>query len=58
MIVFDFFDDRMDILSKIHQFFILHPSLLPSNINLRLFNYKGEKLSVLLPLKEKISSPC
>ncbi|MCX7117248.1 MAG: hypothetical protein NTW94_04980 [Legionellales bacterium] len=40
-IVFDFFDDRVDILESLERYFSKHPSLIPSHVTLRLHQYEG-----------------
>ncbi|WP_454782632.1 hypothetical protein [Legionella sp. WA2022007384] len=50
-IVFDFFDDRLDILFTLKDYFTKHPHLIPKNVRLRLNAYAGEDVS----LKAEIS---
>lgn len=40
-IIFNFFDDRDDILSELNDFFNKYPELLPSNVTLVLHKYEG-----------------
>ena len=40
-IIYDFYDDREDILRILHRFFKKFPELLPSNVNMRLHRYDG-----------------
>lgn len=42
-IVFDFFDDRMDILTVLNHYFSKYPYLIPQNVTLRLHRYAGGK---------------
>lgn len=42
LIKFDFFDDRSDILRELDCFFKKNPTLIPSNVTLRLFTYTGK----------------
>ena len=44
-IVFDFFDDRTDILDSLRIFFETYPNLMPANVNLRLNGYDGTENS-------------
>ena len=44
-IVFDFIDDRIDILQYLGTFFRKHPTLIPSHVTLRLFQYQMNILS-------------
>ena len=48
-IVFDFFDDRMDILEYLHTFFRKYPALIPNHVTLRLFQYQA---NVVTPMGE------
>ncbi|WP_454782631.1 hypothetical protein [Legionella sp. WA2022007384] len=41
-IIFDFFDDRMDILYTLKNYFTQHPHMIPINVHLRLHAYAGE----------------
>ncbi|WP_028380852.1 hypothetical protein [Legionella cherrii] len=42
-IIFDFFDDRLDILGTLKQYFSEHNHMIPKNVQLRLHSYAGEK---------------
>lgn len=53
-IVFDFFDDREDILSDISDFFSKYTDMLPNRVCLRLNRYKENELS----LYKKINGTC
>lgn len=50
-IVFDFYDDREDILNELGNFFNQHQMLLPNNVTLRLHQYAGELASPLHKIK-------
>lgn len=50
-IVFDFYDDREEILSELANFFNQHQILLPSNVTLRLHQYAGEPAKCLHKIK-------
>ncbi|WP_131793911.1 hypothetical protein [Fluoribacter gormanii] len=50
-IIFDFFDDRLDILFTLKDYFTKHPHLIPKNVHLRLHAYAGKDVS----LKAEIS---
>lgn len=43
-IVYEFFDDREDILNSLHTFFSKYPELLPKNVSLILNHYHGERV--------------
>lgn len=40
-IIFDFYDDRQDILAKLQAFYSTHPHMIPKNVLLRLNHYEG-----------------
>ncbi|MCW8408577.1 hypothetical protein OQJ13_06270 [Legionella sp. PATHC035] len=42
-IIFDFFDDRTDILWTLKEYFSEHNHMIPKNVQLRLHSYAGEK---------------
>ena len=46
-VVFDFYDDRQDILSGLNNFFSAHPELLPRNVILRLHRYDAHSSNYL-----------
>ncbi|KTC82281.1 Dot/Icm T4SS effector [Legionella cherrii] len=50
-IVFDFFDDRMDILNMLNRYFSQYPYLIPQNVTLRLHRYAGEKEQLIESLQ-------
>ncbi|QMT60950.1 hypothetical protein [Legionella sp. PC997] len=50
-IIFDFFDDRDDILYGLSDLFKNHPHLLPKNVTLRLNKYTGADVNLLTSLK-------
>lgn len=43
-IIFNFFDDRDDILAGLYHFYSSHPEFLPENIELCLYEYSGQKV--------------
>ena len=45
--VFDFFDDRKDILAQLAHFFTEFPYLMPKNLRLRLHQYRGDADKIL-----------
>jgi hypothetical protein len=45
-IVFDFYDDRIDILDALKDYFTKFPHMLPQNITLRLNQYAGEEVAL------------
>ena len=51
-IVFDFFDDRVDILQSLSAFFTRYPSLMPKNVVLRLFEYSKDTFN---PMSKSVS---
>lgn len=50
-IVFDFYDDRDDILIGLQYFFAQHPDLMPSNIEMRLHQYDGSSVKLFAEIK-------
>ena len=46
-IVFDFYDDRGDILDALNAFYETHPRLIPSNVTLRLHSYAGKHVTAI-----------
>ncbi|WP_392536874.1 hypothetical protein [Legionella sp. 227] len=40
-IIFDFYDDRHDILARLQEFYSTHPHMIPKNVLLRLNHYEG-----------------
>ncbi len=50
-IVFDFFDDRMDILNALNHYFSEYPYMIPQNVTLRLHRYDGEKEQLIESLQ-------
>lgn len=50
-ILFDFYDDRADILEGLEDFFSKNPSWLPSNLILRLHRYAGEEVVDYAPIQ-------
>ncbi|QMT59087.1 hypothetical protein [Legionella sp. PC997] len=45
-IIFDFFDDRLDILYALKNYFTQHPHMIPINVHLRLHAYAGKDVSL------------
>lgn len=41
-IIFDFFDDRLDILASLERYFTRYPHMIPKNVRLRLHAYAGQ----------------
>ena len=54
-IVFDFFDDRIDILSALNKYFEIYPHMIPKNVTLRLNHYKGNRVT---PFNTIIGTGC
>lgn len=46
-IIFDFYDDRMDILNSLRDFYTKYPDLLPKNVTLRLYKYASSHVDHL-----------
>lgn len=44
-IVFNFYDDRQDIVEGLQKFYTEHPELIPKNVTLNLVGYTGPKLT-------------
>lgn len=49
-IIYDFYDDREDILYALKEFFKRSPGLIPQNVTLRLNQYAGKREGALLPV--------
>ena len=45
-IIFDFFDDRLDILFTLKDYFTKHRHMIPVNVSLRLHSYEGEEVKL------------
>lgn len=50
-ITFDFYDDRQDILDTLKEYFSKYPTLIPSNLQLRLHKYAGQQTRLIEAIK-------
>lgn len=50
-IVFNFYDDRLDIHERLNKFYSSYPRLLPSNVTLCLHHYEGENVDLKYSIK-------
>lgn len=56
-IIFNFYDDRQDILVGLSDFFSIHNYLMPPNLTLNLYSYKGDWISPVKPQKRPLKGP-
>ncbi|CAM2938938.1 Dot/Icm secretion system substrate [Legionella steigerwaltii] len=52
-IIFDFYDDRLDILGRLQEFYQTNPHMIPPKVTLRLNNYDGSQITLKAALAGK-----